>query len=105
MESSEHFLKGIAFFNEEKFYEAHEEWEQIWLKEKGPDRLFLQGLIQLAGAFHHRQKGRRKPAETALGKAILKLQKYPGKHWGVNLTLLLQDSKNPDGFPKISYGA
>ncbi|MDO8520303.1 MAG: DUF309 domain-containing protein [Deltaproteobacteria bacterium] len=96
MESSEHFQKGITLFNEEKFYEAHEEWEVIWLKDRSEDRYFLQGLIQLAGAFHHRQKGREGPAQTALAKALSKLEKYPAQHWGIDLARLIREArKNP----------
>src|SRR3990167_9189515 len=96
-------LRGIALFNEGKFYEAHEEWEQIWLKEKGEDRLFYQGLIQLAGAFHHQQKGKMKEAQTALAKAILKLKNYPPMHWGIDLAGLLADL-SLGSFPKIRKG-
>lgn len=45
---------GFELFNAGERFEAHEEWEAIWLDEpKGhPNRLFLQGLIQIAAAFH-----------------------------------------------------
>ena len=39
-------------FNRQKFYEAHDVLEHIWLKDKhGPNGNFYKGLIQLAGAF------------------------------------------------------
>ncbi len=43
---------GISLFNEQKFWEAHEAWEDAWLVEQGASRLFLQALIQLAAAYH-----------------------------------------------------
>ena len=49
--------KGMALFNNELFFEAHEEWERLWLLEQGRDRLFIQGLIQVAGHLVHVQKG------------------------------------------------
>ena len=49
----------IAFFrcwNEQRYYEAHDVLEQLWLNTKPPDADFFKGLIQAAGAFVHLQK-------------------------------------------------
>ncbi len=48
-----------AFFrcwNEQRYYEAHDVIEQLWLKTKSRDADYLKGLIQAAGAFVHLQK-------------------------------------------------
>ena len=48
-----------AFFrcwNEQRYYEAHDVLEQLWLKTDSPDADFFKGLIQAAGAFVHLQK-------------------------------------------------
>ncbi|HYZ88718.1 MAG TPA: DUF309 domain-containing protein [Myxococcales bacterium] len=45
-------LRGAALFDEGKFWEAHEAWEEAWLTEDGDVRLFLQGLIQVAAGYH-----------------------------------------------------
>ncbi|PYJ26414.1 MAG: hypothetical protein DME89_12830 [Verrucomicrobia bacterium] len=48
-----------AFFhwwNEQRYYEAHDVLEQLWLKTKSPDADYFKGLIQAAGAFVHLQK-------------------------------------------------
>ena len=48
-----------AFFrswNEQRYYEAHDVLEQLWLSTKSPDADFFKGLIQAAGAFVHLQK-------------------------------------------------
>ena len=48
-----------AFFqcwNEQRYYEAHDVLEQLWLKTKSSDQDFFKGLIQAAGAFVHLQK-------------------------------------------------
>ena len=49
----------LAFFrcgNEQRYYEAHDVLEQLWLNTESPDADFLKGLIQAAGAFVHLQK-------------------------------------------------
>lgn len=50
-ERKKKFEVGLAHFNAEKFFEAHEFWEEIWLVESEPEKTFLQGLIQVAAAF------------------------------------------------------
>src|SRR5881296_24366 len=48
-----------AFFrcwNEQRYYEAHDVLEQLWLKTDADDGDFFKGLIQASGAFVHLQK-------------------------------------------------
>lgn len=85
------FNEGIRLFNAAEFYEAHEAWEAIWLKEEGADRRFYQGLIQLAASFHHFQKGRLHEGHIAWERAAIKLSEYPDGHHGLNLAKLLQE--------------
>jgi predicted metal-dependent hydrolase len=48
------YLGGIMFFNSRDFFEAHEVWEGLWLElAGGPERRFIQGLIQAAVALYH----------------------------------------------------
>src|SRR5262249_30627530 len=49
----------VAFFgcwNEQRYYDAHDVLEQLWLKTDSSDADFFKGLIQAAGAFVHLQK-------------------------------------------------
>jgi hypothetical protein len=54
-------------FNEQKYYEAHDVLEHLWLKEKGPPHRFFKGLIQLAGAYVHLQKQYLRPSHVTDG--------------------------------------
>ena len=44
--------RGAALFDEGRFWDAHEAWEEAWLEEEGEVRLLLQGLIQVAAGYH-----------------------------------------------------
>jgi predicted metal-dependent hydrolase len=55
---SETLEEGRALFNEGRFFEAHERWEEAWLVETGPSKLLLQGLIQIAAGFLKARQGR-----------------------------------------------
>jgi predicted metal-dependent hydrolase len=57
-------------FNEQKYYEAHDVLEHLWLKEKGAAHQFFKGLIQLAGAFVHLQKQFRRPEHPTDGRRL-----------------------------------
>jgi hypothetical protein len=57
-------------FNEQKYYEAHDVLEHLWLQEKGPRSQFFKGLIQLAGAFVHLQKQYRRPGHSTDGRRL-----------------------------------
>ncbi len=46
------FHKGVRLFNQARFWEAHEAWEAVWLRHPEDGRFFIQGLIQLAAAYH-----------------------------------------------------
>jgi len=76
-----HYTGYFELFNEQKFYEAHDVLEHIWLKDKhGPNGAFYKGLIQLAGAFVHLQKNRLKPSGALFKLAQANLEKYPAVH-------------------------
>lgn len=51
------FDRAVAYWNQRRFYEAHEDWEALWLEAEGAQRLWLQGLIQYAAAFVHYERG------------------------------------------------
>ncbi|HZY94658.1 MAG TPA: DUF309 domain-containing protein [Candidatus Bathyarchaeia archaeon] len=48
--------QGVEYFNQERFWEAHEILEQAWNQSTGPERDAIQGLILTAAAFVHYQK-------------------------------------------------
>jgi uncharacterized protein len=79
---------GIARFNDGLFYECHDTLEEVWSGVRGPSRDFLQGLVQLAVGFYHLGNGNRAGATTLLRRALLRLERYPGRYAGVDLAPL-----------------
>jgi len=77
-------LAGIALFNDQKFWHAHEAWESDWLVAAGEERIFLQGLIQLAAAYHHVQRGTFRGGVRLFDAALEKLAKVPEGYAGVD---------------------
>jgi hypothetical protein len=65
--------QAAALWNEGLFFEVHEVLEAVWQRETGDRRVALQGLIQIAVAYHHLAHGNRRGARTLLrdGRARL----------------------------------
>ncbi len=93
-----------AFFrcwNEQRYYEAHDVLEQLWLKSKSRDADYFKGLIQAAGAFVHLQKqfehpshpkhGRRlAPAVRLFRLAERNLSNFTPRHHGLDVAALCE---------------
>ena len=89
-----HFAGYIRFFNEQKFYEAHDVLEALWLQDRhGPDGDFFKGLIQFAGAFVHLQKRRPRPASKLFRLCATYLAEYPLPHLALDVANILRLAK------------
>ena len=75
---------AIALFNTHAFWHAHEAWERDWLVAEGDEKLFLQGLIQLAAAYHHVQRGTFRGGVRLFDAALDKLSRVPDGFLGVD---------------------
>ncbi|MDE3178683.1 MAG: DUF309 domain-containing protein [Acidobacteriota bacterium] len=64
---------GIQLFDEQRFFEAHEALESVWLKESAENKTFLHGLIQIAAAFHHYSRSNLRGCRSLLNKGCEKL--------------------------------
>lgn len=77
--------RGIKQFNRREFFQCHESWEQIWLPAPEPDKTFLQGIIQVACAFHHESRGNRAGAESLLRRGLAKIEQFPADYRGIDV--------------------
>ena len=82
------FRQGLEEFNTQRFFEAHEAWEQVWLAAAEPEKRFLQGIIQIAAAFHHYQRGNRRGACSLLEAGLRRLRDLPSDQGGIALDRL-----------------
>ena len=82
---SEHYVHGISLFNSEKFWEAHEAWEEIWLEADGVQSEFLQGLIQCAAALLKYSRNEPAPAKRLYETSERRLLLCPDRYMGLNV--------------------
>ncbi len=73
------FLEGLSLFRSGKYFEAHEEWEDLWrdMANDDPLRDFVRGMIMLAAAYHKLLfHGNMKGALGLFRKAFKRLESY-----------------------------
>jgi Domain of unknown function (DUF309). len=101
VEKHPYYLAFFRCWNEQRYYEAHDVLEQLWLNTKSPETDFFKGLIQAAGAFVHLQKrfehplhakhSRRLPPAVRLFRLAQKnLANFAPRHQGLDVTALCQ---------------
>ena len=88
----ESLRQGIEEFNSERFFEAHEAWELVWLASAGDEKRFLQGIIQIAAAFHHYQRDNWTGACSLLKAGLERLRDAPPSHAGIALEPLRREA-------------
>lgn len=87
---SDQYLHGISLFNSAKFFDAHEALEDVWRAVPPENKKFLQGLVQVAVAFHHYSTGNRIGMRSVLERAIRNLAEPSGNFGRIQLAALLQ---------------
>ena len=91
MDSDPCYVGWFTCFNEERYYEAHDVLEHLWLQTRDENHAFFKGLIQLAGAFvhlrkqferplHPKDRGRLGPAARLFQLAATNLEPFRPRH-------------------------
>ena len=57
-------------WNEQRYYEAHDVLEHLWLDTNSEDANYFKGLIQAAGGFVHLQHHFREPTHRVHGRRL-----------------------------------
>src|SRR5215207_2061659 len=83
------YHRGIQYFNDCDFFEAHETWEELWTEYRGPARRYFQGLIQAAVALHHFGNGNIRGAKKVYLTSCSYLQDYRPAYKGLDLEAFL----------------
>jgi uncharacterized protein len=105
---SDQYLHGIALFNRADFFDAHEALEDVWRAAPPENKKFLQGMVQIAVAFHHYSTGNRIGMRSVLERAINNLSQPAGSYCEIQLPRLISslcqwrealDNKTP--FPEL----
>jgi predicted metal-dependent hydrolase len=83
--------RGLELIRANAYFEAHEELEDEWRDAPEAERDFLQGLVHVAVAWLHAERGNRTGCERQLQKAARRLRAYAPAHRGVDIVTVLTD--------------
>lgn len=83
--------EGLELIRRGEFFDAHEELEDEWRTAPSAERDFLQGLVHVAVAWLHAERGNRNGCERQLVKAERRLTAYLPTHRGVDVATVLED--------------
>jgi len=82
------FQDGWRLFNKQEWYPCHDAFESLWFETSGPDRGILQGLLQIAVAHLHLERGNRQGAIMLLGEGLGRLRRAGDEALGIDLSTL-----------------
>ncbi len=88
---SELLLRGVAEFNEGRFRDSHETWEELWKDTPYPERLFLLALTKLGAGFAHALRRNDKGMRSQLTEAVRILRAFAPGYAGVDTQRLIAD--------------
>ena len=77
--------RGVDAFNAGKFFLAHEIWEALWLETVGPEKVLLQGLVQIAAGYAKLESGVHGGAVKLLARGLERVRQYPPTALGLRL--------------------
>lgn len=83
--------RGMELIRSGAYFDAHDELEDEWRSAPGEERGFLQGLVHVAVAWHHAERGNRPGCARQLAKAARRLGPYQPSHRGVDVDALLEE--------------
>ena len=91
-QDSLHF--AVNLFNENKWYEAHDAFEDIWNTLNGDERQVIQGILQVSVSQFHLSKGNINGATILLGEGLGRIKKRTYVNLGIDLESFCKNLEN-----------
>ena len=83
--SKNNFSEALELFNNKKWYEAHDAFEEIWNTLDGDERQVIQGILQVSVSQFHLNKGNLNGATILLGEGLGRIKNRTFINFGVDL--------------------
>ena len=82
--------EAIALFNQGEWYACHDGFEELWHETQGAVRPLLQGVLQVAVAQLHLERGNLRGATVLMGEGLGRLRRCGEQGLGLDLVALRQ---------------
>ena len=76
---------ALSLFNNHKWYEAHDAFEEIWNSVDGDERQVIQGILQVSVSQFHLSKGNLNGATILLGEGLGRIKTRTKTNLGIDL--------------------
>ena len=80
--------EAIDLFNNQKWYEAHDAFEDIWNDLVGDERQIVQGILQVSVSQFHLNKGNLNGAMILIGEGLGRIKNRVSEDLEIDLILL-----------------
>lgn len=91
LSKEEAMRRARDLFNNERFWKCHEVLENIWKQSGGEEKRLLNGIILIAAAFVHFQKGENETCLNILRRAYSKIESSTGEYYRIRIDLLKEN--------------
>ena len=81
----DNFFDALNLFNNQKWYEAHDAFEEIWNTLNGDERQIIQGILQVSVSQFHLSKGNLNGATILLGEGLGRIKNRTNFDLGIDL--------------------
>ena len=81
--------EAIFLFNSADWYACHDGFEALWHETAGPMRPVLQGILQIAVAELHLERGNSRGATILMGEGLGRLKACPPNALDIDLVALI----------------
>ena len=78
-------FEALNLFNKQKWYEAHDAFEDIWNTLDGDERQIIQGILQVSVSQFHLSKGNLNGATILLGEGLGRIKNRTNIDFGIDL--------------------
>ena len=86
----ESLVNALNLFNNQKWYEAHDAFEEIWNSVDGDERQVIQGILQVSVSQFHLSKGNLNGATILLGEGLGRIKTRTQINLGIDLKSFCQ---------------
>ena len=81
----DNFFYALNLFNNQKWYEAHDAFEDIWNTLDGDKRQIIQGILQVSVSQFHLSRGNINGATILMGEGLGRIKNRTNIDLGVDL--------------------
>ena len=99
--SQDPLLLALNLYNNQKWYEAHDAFEDIWNTVDGDERQVIQGILQVSVSQFHLSKGNLNGATILLGEGLGRIKSRTNVNLGIDLEFFCRSLE--DLLRKLQY--